>query len=349
MGIFQSVMSWLTEKSNHAVSGQGGFSQGQEAAQGYSHYGTQESEGYDENAETSQQLSSSGYFGTGADDYDGRVRYQSKEDHARDEQMRRQKIDQQQNMAMNTQQMNAVQMPQMNSQQQTQSQMIPQQAPQQGYVQREYQAPTSNVVPFPGTQQSEGTTYSHVEYVILLRGRNECKNVITHIKSNASVFLNMEFIASDNERQRCVDILSGAAYTLGCTLNKISQHGIYLISSPAVQVIMDPTMTRMNSTPDARSYARQQQSYQNYQGQQDMEPAQEQQHFTRQQQRYQAQEQMNYEQQRYAQQNAGSSFSSGSPTTRFQEVHDMQQPDQSAFRNMMAGNPVASGETAARY
>lgn len=109
---------------------------------------------------------------------------------------------------------------------------------QQGYGQQ-----TSNVVPFPGMQRAaDGSVYAHVEYIVLLRSRNECKDVIAYIKTNASVFLNMEFIASDSERQRCVDMLSGAAYTLGCALNKISPRGIYLISSPSVRVVLDPAM-----------------------------------------------------------------------------------------------------------
>ncbi len=115
----------------------------------------------------------------------------------------------------------------------------------------------SNVVPFPGMVRGpEGNYYAHVEYVVLLRSRNECTKVIEFIKSNASVFLNMEFIANDSERQRCVDMLSGAAYTLGCDLNKISQRGIYLISSPSVRVVIDPALQKYASAPEAQGYVR---------------------------------------------------------------------------------------------
>ena len=35
---------------------------------------------------------------------------------------------------------------------------------------------------------ADGSVYAHVEYIVLLRSRNECKDVIAYIKSNASVF-----------------------------------------------------------------------------------------------------------------------------------------------------------------
>ena len=138
----------------------------------------------------------------------------------------------------------------------------PAQPPQQpqGQYRSNYATPPQggNCVPFPNMQVGpDGAPYTHMEYIVLLRTRNECKNVIEYIKQNASVFLNMEFIESVSERQRCVDMLSGAAYTLGCKLNKISPRGIYLISSPAVRVIIDQAMQRFAAEPEARGYARQ--------------------------------------------------------------------------------------------
>lgn len=137
-----------------------------------------------------------------------------------------------------------------NPQQQAQQ---PQQQP--GFAQN---APAGNVVPFPGTQQrAEGPVYNHVEYVLFLHGYNETRNIIDFIKTNASVFLNMEFIASEGERQRCVDFLSGAVYALGCTLSRISPRGIYLISAPTVQVILDPYAQRLAKAPEVRGYVQQ--------------------------------------------------------------------------------------------
>lgn len=134
--------------------------------------------------------------------------------------------------------------------------------PQPTQPQRPTPQPTApqpnNVVNFPGVRQTpEGNAFNHIEYLVLLRSRNECTKVIEYIKTNASVFLNMEFIANDGERQRCVDMLSGAAYTLGCKLNRISNRGMYLISSPSVYVVMDESMQGFSLAPESQGFVRQ--------------------------------------------------------------------------------------------
>lgn len=178
-----------------------------------------------------------------ADPYGGRVPYRSQRDIQAEEEMRRQQMEQQ-----------------ARRQQAAQQQQRTQAFNRQGAQPAAYQQPQSpqqqnNVLPFPGMIRGpEGNLYAHVEYIVLLRNRNECTKVIEYIKSNASVFLNMEFIANDSERQRCVDMLSGAAYTLGCSLRKISQRGIYLISSPSVYVVVDQAMQKYTSARETPNY-----------------------------------------------------------------------------------------------
>ncbi|MEA5013618.1 MAG: cell division protein SepF [Candidatus Limiplasma sp.] len=131
-------------------------------------------------------------------------------------------------------------------------QQPPAAAPRQAHRTQAQGQPDSNVVLFPGMQQApNGNAYAHVEFVVLLKNRNECTKVIEFIRSNASVFLNMEFIASDSERQRCVDTLTGAAYTLGCQLLKISPRFFYLISPPSVHVVIDPAMQKFSAGSEA--------------------------------------------------------------------------------------------------
>lgn len=246
MGIFQKIGNWLTEKSDRFIRGdvQDEFEPEQEQEE--------------PEAEVSMREPLDP-FGRGEGEYGGRVPYRSRADlerEAREEQLKQQQAQQavlqqqmqQQQVVQPQQQM--VQQPQKHMYQQPVQQMQqPQQAPYQ---------PSSNVVQFPGMNAAQdGSVYAHVEYVVLLRSRQECKDVIAYIKSNASVFLNMEFIASDSERQRCVDMLSGAAYTLGCALNKISPRGIYLISSPSVRVVLDPAMQKFTAAPEAQGYAQQ--------------------------------------------------------------------------------------------
>ena len=220
--------------------------------------------------------------------------YQQAQMQARQEQMQQ----------TGTYQAQAYQQAQLQAQQeQMQQPQQPQQyqQPQQSYQQQLQPAAGSNVLTFPGMQTTpDGMVYAHVEYIVQLCSRNECRKVIDYIRTNASVFLNMETIADASERQRCVDMLSGAAYALGCSLNKISPRGVYLISSPSVRVVMDNATQKLASAQEVRGMVRQ--SYV-----QDGAPAQSQ----------------------YAQKPApveaapeesvqSTGFSSGSPTQRFQ-------------------------------
>ena len=301
MGIFRKFGDWLSEKSDRFIRGgemDGGYYATQEAQQAYGNMGMEEPEAEDAARQPIDP------FGRGDDKYGGRKPYRSRYDLEQEAQQQMQQ----------SQRMQRVQ-PQAQPQAQPVQQPVAQ--PQAAVYQQGYQQ-QGNVVPFPGMQHSaDGSVYAHVEYVVLLRSRNECKDVIAYIKANASVFLNMEFIASDSERQRCVDMLSGAAYTLGCALNKISPRGIYLISSPSVRVVLDPAMQKFTAAPEAQGFVRQRYENENYQQpayqQPQAEPQQETQH-----------------------QQPLSGFSAGSPTTRFQAQASQAMP--TSFGSVMAGN-----------
>jgi len=237
LSVFERVAGWLTGKSNpNAQGAYGGYN-----PRGY--YGSPEAENAygsmiaDRSFDMPEEAYGQGMnppaasAGPETDPYNGRVPYRSQRDMEQENMQRMQ--------------------PDLRHRQQSYSQQAPyQQPPQDAYQQQE-----SNIVNFPGQQAA---TPTHVEYVILLRSRNECTKVIEYIKTNASVFLNMEYIANENERQRCVDMLSGAAYTLGCQLHKISNRGIYLIASPYVRVMIDPALKRFNATSESQPFLRQQ-------------------------------------------------------------------------------------------
>ena len=228
MSFLHKINHWLNEKSNRFIRGNA----------------QEEPELEDELEESEPEVAvreALDPFGRGEGKYGGRTPYRSRVDRERE-------LQAQQQAAQPVQQVQPA----------AQQQPVQPQMQQTAYQQQPaYQQP-GNVVQFPGMQHTQdGSVYAHVEYVVLLRSRQECKDVIAYIKSNASVFLNMEFIASDSERQRCVDMLSGAAYTLGCALNKISPRGIYLISSPSVRVVLDPAMQKFTSASDAQAYAQQ--------------------------------------------------------------------------------------------
>lgn len=107
--------------------------------------------------------------------------------------------------------------------------------------------PLEKVVPFPGVMSdAAGNPYVHELQILQLRDRNECRAIIEHLKNNCTVALNMDNIANDTEKQRCVDMLSGAAYTLNCNISRISSRGVYLITPESVRVQQDEATRRLN-------------------------------------------------------------------------------------------------------
>lgn len=368
MGIFQKVSSWLSEKSDRLIRGsadhESGYYTSQDAQNAYSG-ATVEDEMSQTAGDTTARREPLDPFGRGEGEYGGRVPYRSKRDQEMEAYQQQQAAYEQQKQAA----AQAAAQQRARAQQPVQQAAPAQQqaqAPANGYAQG-YGPVNGNVVMFPGMQQAP-EAYTHVEYVVLLRSRNECKDVIGYIKTNASVFLNMEFIASDSERQRCVDMLSGAAYTLGCALNKISPRGIYLISAPTVKVVLDPAMQKAAAAPEAQGYARQRYEQEGYsagytQAQQPQRPAADYQqqsagHY-QQAQAYQQSQPQQPQQPAYEaqapQQPAPRTFSTESPTARFfaqgtQRNHPISMA--SAVAGSFTGNYAATGtagQTSGRY
>ena len=275
MGIFSKAREWLSDKSDRFIRG--------EATAPSSYYASDEyEEAYgsmrDADEASREAGSATGGFAAVNRDYGGRVPYQSQ----REMQQRAQEQAYAQQSADFAAQ-GTGRMPPVAAQAPNSAPMAQAASTQPGYAQGAYpgyqgggqaayaqqpnyaqQPPQSNVVPFPGMQRApDGSLYTHVEYIVSLHGRSECTNIIEYIKQNASVFLSMECIADETERQRCVDMLSGAAYTLGCALNKISFRGIYLISAPSVYVVLDPSIKKMSYGQEGRAFHRAE-GYQGY-------------------------------------------------------------------------------------
>ena len=261
MGIVQKVNDWWSEKSDQFARGgdanrsaAGAYYASPEAEQAYggmrapAQNASATADAQSAGAATGRVTPVDRFSGDPNDKYSGRVPYRSQKDLQAEAENQRQQLEDQARRQQGAGQARGAAQP------------FARTAAQPGqpvYQQPQAAQQPGNVLQFPGMIRGpEGNLYAHVEYVVLLRSRNECTKVIEYIKANASVFLNMEFIANDSERQRCVDMLSGAAYTLGCHLNKISQRGIYLISSPSVCVVIDPAMQKYASAPEAQGYVR---------------------------------------------------------------------------------------------
>ncbi len=73
-------------------------------------------------------------------------------------------------------------------------------------------------------------------YVFHLYSREQCKDVIPYIRYNISVVINLEYITSAQEQQRCLDILCGAAYALNCTITNVLKSIVFMISPPNMHV-----------------------------------------------------------------------------------------------------------------
>ena len=344
MSMFRKVSQWLTDKGDQFVRGGGPQNQGESAYDSDQEF----ADAYANADESRRQMMDP--FNDGDQKYGGRQPYRSRaeleaeaaqqarmqaqqEAEAYQAQVQAQYQAQQEQMQQTGTYPQAQMQAQYQAQQeqaaayQAQQYQQPQQAPQyqqqpqQGYQQQLQPMPGSNVLTFPGMQTTpDGMVYAHVEYIVQLCSRNECRKVIDYIRTNASVFLNMETIADASERQRCVDMLSGAAYALGCSLNKISPRGVYLISSPSVRVMMDNATQKLASGQEVRGMVRQ--SYG-----QDGATAQPQ---------YAAQPQQApvAEEMEETIQNGG--FSSGSPTQRFQSQGAQGMPV--SFGTAMAGS-----------
>jgi len=275
LGVFQKVSSWLTEKSDRFVRGipsdQNGYYANEQDARAYQ---MNEADDYadGEYAEGESAPVEKDPFSYGDSQYGGRVPYRSRMEQEEEAAAQQQAQYQAAQLAQYQAQQAQYQAQQAQYQAQQQAQYRAQQQPQQAVqqpqqpVQQPQQSNTTNVVTFPGMQHTpDGRVYAHVEYIVQLCNRDDCRNIIDYIRANASVFLNMELIESDVERQRCVDMLSGAAYALGCALNKISPRGIYLISSPSVNVVMDTATKKMTNAPEVRGYQRQHYDWESYQ------------------------------------------------------------------------------------
>lgn len=94
-------------------------------------------------------------------------------------------------------------------------------------------------------EQPDGSRARHLERVLQLTDLAGCVRVMEFMRNTESVIVNTEAIASEAEVQRVVDILSGAAFTLGYSLTKITMtRRAYLLAPACVCVMQDDRMNR---------------------------------------------------------------------------------------------------------
>ena len=113
--------------------------------------------------------------------------------------------------------------------------------------QRENQPQQSNIMYMNngGTNfvDESGSAYIHTERVIQMMNVEATFRVIDFMRNNESIIVNVEGIANETETQRCLDLLVGAAFTMGCSMTKITQFKhAYLFAPRSVLVLADDSV-----------------------------------------------------------------------------------------------------------
>lgn len=99
-------------------------------------------------------------------------------------------------------------------------------------------APLDNISYMPGNFVGEdGKAYSHCERIALINNVSMCYRIVEFMRNGESVIVSTEQITDEDENQRCLDLLYGAAFAMNCSFTKVSGKSIYLIAPAAVMVI----------------------------------------------------------------------------------------------------------------
>ena len=113
--------------------------------------------------------------------------------------------------------------------------------------QRAQQVQQPNIVYMPnsgtGFVDESGKAYAHVERIVQVVSVAACFRVMEFMRNGESIIINTESIANEADVQRCLDLLAGAAFTMGSSMTKITQlKRTYLIAPQTVLVMADATV-----------------------------------------------------------------------------------------------------------
>ena len=114
--------------------------------------------------------------------------------------------------------------------------------------------PADNIVPFPSLfVGDDGRTYAHVERVAQVLSPSACFRVMEFMRNGESVIINSESIGNEAEVQRCLDMISGAAFTLGCSMTRLTQgNRAWLVAPGSVLVMQDAAVSHWGDRGGAR-------------------------------------------------------------------------------------------------
>lgn len=101
-------------------------------------------------------------------------------------------------------------------------------------------------------QDQQGNAYFHVERILSVTNTAQCYRLIEFMRHRESVMVNVEDFDDERERQRCLDLLFGAAFSMNCSFVRIAKRSVYLIAPQGVYVATEPLFQQM--TQDEKEF-----------------------------------------------------------------------------------------------
>lgn len=131
------------------------------------------------------------------------------------------------------------------------------QAPYQPTQHQPQQPPVDNISYMPGNfVGDDGRAFSHCERVAIVNNLNMCYKVMEYMRNGESVVFVTEQIADEDELQRCLDLLYGAAFAMNYSFTKVSSRSIYLLTPASVLVIPYQAVRQMSSQDSMARWGR---------------------------------------------------------------------------------------------
>ncbi|MBQ8160430.1 MAG: cell division protein SepF [Clostridia bacterium] len=113
----------------------------------------------------------------------------------------------------------------------------------------------NNISYMPGQiVQPDGTAYRHVERLTQPMSIQSCYRLIEFMRNGESIIVNTELLPSPEDVTRSLDLLYGAAFSMGYTFTRISSRSIYLITPDAVKVIPYESLRQFNEQNDQQMW-----------------------------------------------------------------------------------------------
>ena len=100
----------------------------------------------------------------------------------------------------------------------------------------------------------DGRAYLHVERLAQPLSASSCFRLIDFMRNGESIVVNTEKIQDERENTHALDILFGAAFTMGYTFTKISSLRIYLISPSNIMVLPYGSIKQITDEEIARRW-----------------------------------------------------------------------------------------------